>query len=90
MRNRTTSPAALRRRSPELERIIGWFGLVLIGLLGWACEQRDREPHTVATQVRGALAWLVVESITGVGWAIDRVALRGAWPARGGRRWRIS
>jgi hypothetical protein len=60
--------------SSALVRMVGSFGLVLIVLLGWACEQRTGTPHTPAMRARRALAWLAVESITAIGWAIDRIA----------------
>ena len=60
--------------SSALVRIVGSFGLALIVLLGWACEQRTGTPHTPALRARRALAWLVVESITAIGSAIDRIA----------------
>jgi len=55
-------------------RMLGSFGLALVVLLGWACEQRAHSSHTVAMRARRVLAWLVVESVTAIGWAFDYIA----------------
>jgi len=54
-------------------RILGLFGLLLIVLIGWASEQQTTEPRTLATRARWVLGWLVIESVTAVGWAFDRI-----------------
>lgn len=67
MRNRTVSSSAL-------DRILGSFGMVLVVLLGWACKQMEGEPHTLATRTRWVSGWLVLESITAIGWTLDLIA----------------
>jgi hypothetical protein len=59
-------------RSSLLEQALGALGLLLIGLVVWACEQRT-DVRTVPGRSRRALAWLVIQSVTAVGWAIDRL-----------------
>ena len=61
-------------KSPALEWMLGVFGLTLILLIGWASDQTSKEPHTLATRARRIVGWLVMESVTGVGWAFDRMA----------------
>jgi hypothetical protein len=61
--------------SSALDRMLGSFGLGLIVLLGWAYEQRAIEPQTHTTGARRALGWLVIESVTAIGWALDHIAL---------------
>ena len=60
--------------SSPLDRMLGSFGLGLIVLLGWACEQNTVESQTYTTRARRALGWLVIESVTAIGWAIDHIA----------------
>ena len=55
-------------------RMLGLFGLLLIVLVGWASDQTTRESHTLATRARRVLGWLVIESVTAIGWAFDRLA----------------
>ena len=55
--------------------MLGSFGLALIALLGWAYEQNTLEPQTHTTRARRALGWLVIESVTAIGWAVDHIAL---------------
>jgi len=55
-------------------RMLGLFGLLLIVLVGWASDQNATEPHTLATRTRLVLGWLVIESVTAIGWAFDRLA----------------
>ena len=55
-------------------RMLGFFGLMLIVLIGWACDQNATEPHTLATRTRRVLGWLVIELVTAIGWAFDRLA----------------
>ena len=54
--------------------MLGMFGLLLIVLVGWAIHQNATEPHTLATRTRRVLGWLVIESVTAIGWAFDRLA----------------
>lgn len=61
------------RQSP-VEWMLGWFGFVLLVLLGWACDQQADPSHTVRARLRRALARLVVPSVTATGWAIDHLA----------------
>jgi hypothetical protein len=58
-----------------LDRMLGSLGLLLIVLMGWACEQNTCGPETPATRARRALGWLVIQSVTAVGWAFDHIAL---------------
>ena len=55
-------------------RMLGWFGLVLIVLICWASNQTHPGPHTLATRTRRFIGWLVIESVTAIGWAFDRLA----------------
>ena len=55
-------------------RMLGLFGLLLIVLVGWASDQNATEPQTLATRTRRVLGWLVIESVTAIGWAFDRLA----------------
>ncbi len=57
------------------ERMLASFGLLLIVLLGWACDQQTSKPLSYRRRARRVLAWLVIEFITAIGWAIDHVAL---------------
>jgi hypothetical protein len=68
-------------RSP-LVLMLGWCGLVLIVLLGWACGQLATAPHTVRTRVRRGLARLVIASVTAVGWTVDHLAPMSARATR--------
>ena len=54
--------------------MLGLFGLLLIVLVGWASDRTLTEPHTLATRARRVLGWLVIESVTAIGWAFDRLA----------------
>ena len=55
-------------------RMLGLFGLLLIVLVGWASGQTTRESHLLPTRARRVLGWLVIESVTAIGWAFDRLA----------------
>ena len=55
-------------------RMLGLFGLMLIVLIGWASDQNATERHTLATRTRRVLGWLVIEFVTAIGWAFDRLA----------------
>ena len=65
-------------------RMLGLFGLMLIVLIGWACDQNATEPHTLAIRTRRVLGWLVIGAgallgcvallVTAIGWAFDRLA----------------
>ena len=58
---------------PSLERMLGVLGLVFIVLIAWATNQDSKE-HGRPTHARRLLGWLVIESITAIGWALDRIA----------------
>jgi hypothetical protein len=55
-------------------RMLGLFGLWLIVLVGWASDQTSRESHRLATRASRVFGWLVIESVTAIGWAFDRLA----------------
>jgi hypothetical protein len=55
-------------------RMLGWFGLVLIVLICWAADQTRPGPRTLTTHARLFIGWLVIESVTAIGWAFDRLA----------------
>jgi hypothetical protein len=63
-------------RGSVVGRGLGWLGLFLLGLTGWAAETRE-------TPIAGVLARLVLSCVTAVGWAIDRLPLPD--PSRGNR-----
>ena len=56
--------------------MLGLFGLMLIVLIGWASDQNATDPHTLAsrTRTRRVLGWIVIEFVTAIGWAFDRLA----------------
>jgi hypothetical protein len=54
------------------ERVLGWFGLLLLGVVGWACEWGDRS-HRRGRRARLLLVWMVIETVTIIGWTIDRL-----------------
>jgi hypothetical protein len=56
-------------KTRSADRLLGEVGLVLFGLLGWACEQASASAWWQRT-----LAWLAIESIGLIGWTIDRLA----------------
>jgi hypothetical protein len=58
---------------PSLERMLGVVGLVFIVLIAWATNQ-DTKKHGRLTRPRRVLGWLAIESITAIGWALDRIA----------------
>ena len=58
---------------PSLERMLGVVGLVFIVLIAWATNQ-DTKEHGRLTLRRQLLGWLAIESITAIGWALDRIA----------------
>jgi hypothetical protein len=62
-------------KSSLLERMLASFGLLLIVLLGWACDQQTLTPHPYRRRARRVLACLVIESVTAIGWAIDHLTL---------------
>jgi hypothetical protein len=62
---------------PSLERMLGVIGLVFMVLIAWATNQVSQE-HGPPTRARRLLGWLVIESITAIGWALDRIAPVGA------------
>lgn len=51
------------------DRLLGGVGLVMLGLLGWACEQAPASAWWKRT-----LAWLAIESIGLIGRTVDRLA----------------
>ena len=67
MKPRTTAASALKVA-------LGSFGMALIVLLSWACEQEPGDVPSFAKHTRRAAAWLVIQSITAIGWAFDRIA----------------
>jgi hypothetical protein len=74
------------------EPMLGRFGLVLVALLGWACNQEIGASHTVEGRARCLLAWVVVRSVTVIGWAFDRFPPASARHGTfirfsGGRQW---
>ena len=74
MKTRTANLSAL-------DLMLGSFGMALIALLGWACAQEPGDGRSVAKRARRAAAWLVLQSVTAIGWAFDRIA-----PIDAGRR----
>ena len=57
---------------------LGWLGLCLLGLTGWAVERLHER-----TPIAGVLARLVISCVTTVGWVIDRLPVPD--PYRGNR-----
>ena len=59
-------------------RGLGWLGLFLLGLTGWAAERlQGRAP------IAGVLARLVLRCVAAAGWVIDRLPVPD--PYRGNR-----
>jgi hypothetical protein len=61
-------------RSPFLEKMLAWLGLLLLGLLAWACNPQTASPRTARSHARRALARLVIGSVTAVGWIVDHLS----------------
>ena len=55
-------------RGSVVGRGLGWLGLFLLGLTGWAAERLQGR-----TPIVGVLARLVLRCVTAVGWVIDRL-----------------
>jgi len=65
-------------RGSVVDRGLGWLGLFLLGLTGWAAERLHGR-----TPIAGVTARLVLRCVTAVGWVIDRLPLPD--PYRGNR-----
>ena len=59
-------------------RGLGWLGLFLLGLTGWAAERLQGR-----TPIADVTARLVLGCVTAVGWVIDRLPVPD--PSRGNR-----
>ena len=59
------------RNSPLVfrERALGWFGLLLLGVVGWACEWG----HASHRRARLLVVSMVIETVAMIGWTIDRL-----------------
>ena len=55
------------------QHLLGSIGLALLGLLGWACDQRSRPSHPALASVRRVFWSAVIESIAAIGWAVDHL-----------------
>jgi hypothetical protein len=55
-------------RGSVVDRGLGWLGLFLLGLTGWAAERLQER-----TPIAGVPARLVLRCVTAVGWVIDRL-----------------
>jgi hypothetical protein len=53
-------------------QVLGPFGLLLIGIVGWACDWAHRSDGRWA-RARLLVATVVVELITVIGWTVDHV-----------------
>jgi hypothetical protein len=58
-------------RESVIRHALGWLGLFLLGLTGWAAERLPGRSPIAAVP-----AWLVLKGVTTVGWVIDRLP----WP----------
>ena len=68
-----------------LDLMLGSLGMALIALLGWACEEEPGDVRASALRARRAAAWLVIQSVTAIGWAFDRIAPVGVRTETNGR-----
>ena len=62
------------RNSPLVfgERVLGWFGLLLLGVVGWACEW-GHASHRRWGRARLLVVSMVIETVAMIGWTIDRL-----------------
>jgi hypothetical protein len=51
---------------------LGWFGLLLLGVVGWACERRHAS-HRRWPRARLLVVSMVIETVAMIGWTIDRL-----------------
>jgi len=54
------------------ERVLGWFGLLLLGVVGWACEW-GQASHRRWRRARPLVVSMVIETVAMIGWIIDRL-----------------
>jgi hypothetical protein len=57
----------------RIERGVGWVGLFLIGLTGWAVDRLPARGRSAAFTARLALGF-----VTAIGWIVDRLPLPDA------------
>jgi hypothetical protein len=55
-------------RRPAIDRALGWLGLALLGLTGWAVDLL-----ALRTPIAGVFARVVLQCVAAIGWVVDRL-----------------